>query len=267
MKRLVLLLLVLGLVGGLGWGATKIKWVSRETWTFEDQAKIKAEQERKKDEETVEKIKQITADDKGEYAVAVYRLGDGSGYGFNQNEVMPARSVIKVPVIAAALENGPVSASVSSLLLKMGKQSNNAAQEKMVKILGMKAINDGITDLGMKNTNYEVNNTTVGDVVQMWRNLYQKDYWEEMKKNLTDSIFEDRIAAGIPEGIILVHKVGTDTTVWNDSGVIIPKITNDKLQITKPFILVILNKDVDLAEAKVTVPEVTKLIWDYETNR
>ena len=258
MKKLLGILGGLVILGGLGWGATKIKWVSRETWIFEDQTKIKAEQERKKDEEMVEKLKQVTFDDKGEYAVAVYRLGDGSEYGFNQTEVMPARSEIKVPIIAAALENGPVTATVSSLLLKIGKQSNNAAQEKMVKMLGMRIINNEMADLGMKNTDYDANNTTAADVGQMWNNLYEKPYWEDLKGYLTDSIYEDRIALGVPEGITLVHKVGTDINVWNDSGV----ITN-----SKPFVLVILNKDVDLAEAKVTVPEVTKIVWDYESSR
>jgi hypothetical protein len=95
---------------------------------------------------------------------------------------------------------------------------------------------------------------TAKDTAKMFEYIYDKEFYT---KYLTDSIYEDRISLGVPGGVIVIHKVGTDTGVWADAGII------DGI---KPFVLVILNKGVKREEAVKFVPEITKMIWRYENS-
>jgi hypothetical protein len=54
--------------------------------------------------------------------------------------------------------------------------------------------------------------------------------------------------------------------VWSDSGILIDQDENTEEKIG-PIIVVILNKEVDLDEAGKAVPEITKLIWEFEKGR
>ena len=91
----------------------------------------------------------------------------------------------------------------------------------------------------------------------MWQKVYGEKN-EQILELLQDSIYEDRIPLGLPGGISFVHKVGTGDGVWADAGIVMAD---------KPFILVIMNEGVDMDEAKKTVPEIAKLIWDFEAAR
>ena len=61
------------------------------------------------------------------------------------------------------------------------------------------------------------------------------------------------------------HKVGTDIDVWADAGIIKCKIENVQCT-SKPFILVIMNEGVKRAEAGGIVPDIVRLIWQYENS-
>lgn len=250
----------------------------------------------------VQKIKDRLAQESGSYAVYVNRLSERSAYGFNETAKMPAMSTAKVPVMVAtyqAIEQGKlnlgdlysvteddvdnldeqsdpaatmaatpakkvVQMTVGQMLTAMGQRSDNAAAGVVIGVVGKANILKVMANLGMKDSVFDDNETTAQDVATMWTKLYQnKDlisqaHKDEMWNDLQDSIFEDRIAVGIPSTAKLVHKVGTDENVWIDSGII---------ESEKPFVLVILNTGVDLEAAKKAVPEVTKMIWEYESAR
>jgi beta-lactamase class A len=69
---------------------------------------------------------------------------------------------------------------------------------------------------------------------------------------LTGTIWEDRIPAGVPEGIRVSHKVGTEIGVLADAGIVFAP---------KPYVLVIMSKDVLEKEAKQALPEISRVIW------
>jgi hypothetical protein len=85
-----------------------------------------------------------------------------------------------------------------------------------------------------------------------------------MQDWLTDSIYEDRIPRGVPEGVKVVHKVGTDTGVWVDGGIIECKSGRVEECKTEPLVIVILNKNTKRSEAEKAVPQLVRIIWDLK---
>lgn len=259
MKRLFFLAVML-LVLVLGFW----KWyVGDEELLVVKMTETKAELRKRKDAEISLIIDQLTQNSQGRYAVMIQRLGSDGSYGFNSQEILPARSAIKVPIILTAIRIG-LEEKYEKLLLQMGLNSDNQAQASLEKILGKTEILRTLEIIGMTDTDLEENTTTADDLVKMWKYVYQD--WQKYEKYFTDSIYEDRITKGLPEKTKLIHKVGTDVEVWNDSGIVIPECAADGGQCAKPFILVILNDGVNREEAVVVVPAITKMVWDYENS-
>lgn len=205
-------------------------------------------------------VKEKLAAASGEYSLWVYRLTEGVGYGVNEAAVMPAASIMKVPIMVAvyrAADRGQIALTdeVKGLLEASGKRSDNDAPLVLTQRVGREFVEQVMEQLGMEGSSFAANTTTAADVARMWAALYAEGR-EELWANLTSSIFEERIPAGVPEGTRVVHKVGTAAAVWADAGIVFAP---------QPFVLVILNKGVKLEEAKQVVPEVTRLIWEYET--
>ena len=230
----------------------------------------------------------------GNWAVAVYRIDEKKGYGTGEAMVLPAASIMKVPILLAVMKkvengqlkmdseyvlreedkqsgSGPIefmdagtALSVRRLVEEMMKKSDNTAPVVLIRLVGRKEIEKEIEVLGMKNTNFGENTTTAYDAGLMWRKIYEmKD--EEMWTLLKDSIYEERIPAGVPREVEVLHKVGTDVNVWADAGIIQCSVLSAQCS-TKPFILVILNEGVDMDEAKKLVPDLSRTIWEYEAN-
>ena len=80
---------------------------------------------------------------------------------------------------------------------------------------------------------------------------------DEILAFITDTIWEDRIPAGVPKGIKVSHKIGTEIGAISDAGIVFG---------SKPFILVIMTEEANEIEAKKVLPEITKKIYEmYET--
>ena len=230
-------------------------------------------------------LKRLVSNLTGNYAILVYRLENQTWYGINEDMVMPAASIMKVPIMAAALDtlniedtyvlnnsdkqtgSGSIefmkegtAFTIKKLIIEMGQKSDNTATNVLVQKVGIEAVLKTISDWNLDKTDYNQNTTTANDVGKMWQEVYKKpDMWEYLE----DSIYEDRISLELPEDTRFVHKVGTDNNIWSDGGIIQCQVLSAKCQV-KPFILVILTKDVNRKEAEKVVPEITKIIWDYE---
>ena len=244
----------------------------------------------RKTDEIIGKVSQQTKNLRGTYGVYVYNLTGKYFYGFNENEIFTAASLIKLPVILTLYqeaEKGNVNletkytlrqedkrAGAGSLLGRpvgtvytyrklaelMGKQSDNTAFTALKRILGEKKIQVTIDDLGMSKTSLPRNETTPADIGLFFRRLYggsivTREHRDEILGFLTDTIYEDRIPAGVPEGTRVAHKIGTETGIFSDGGIVFAP---------RPFILVILSKSALEKEAKTALMEITKAVWEFE---
>jgi len=238
----------------------------------------------------LEEIKNLTKDLLGTYGVYVYRFEDGKEYGLHQNEIFPAASLMKLPVIltlyqeaeagkinleeeykllekdkrggAGILQSRPVGEvyTYRKLAELMGQYSDNTANNVLVKILGPEKIQKTIDSLGMKKTNFAKYETTPQDIGLFFRKLYEdgvvtSQHKEEILKFLTKTGFEDRIPAGIPKEVRVAHKIGTEIGVFSDAGIVFSQ---------KPFVLVIMSKEAKESEAKEALPKIAKAVWEWE---
>jgi len=244
----------------------------------------------KKTEEIREKIKALTAPLKGTYGVFVFNLTTKESYGLSQDEVFTAASLIKLPVILTLyqeVEEGSLSLETKYTLWQedkrsgsgslvgkpvgtvytyqklaelMGQQSDNTAFAALTRILGEKKIQTTIDSLGMSKTSFTRNETTPTDIGLFFRKLYggsviTREHRDEILEFLTNTIYEDRIPAGVPEGTRVAHKIGTELGVFSDSGVVFA---------SRPFVLVIMSKNALEKEAKTALVEITKAVWEFE---
>jgi len=237
-----------------------------------------------------EKVRDLT----GNYSVYVFRPEEGRGYGINENKIMPAMSFMKVPVMIESLlmiddgklklddkieirsedkkdtirsiDKKPVGSEVSvdELLKAAGIESDNTAAAILTRISSDEAIERLRGEMEMENTNFSEYETTALDTAMMWNFIFKNNF--EVIDYLTESIYEDRIPQGVPSDVTVVHKVGTGDGIWSDGGIVKCPVDSCQLSV-EPFILVIMSENVDMDEAKAAVPEITRMIWEYESKR
>ena len=224
-----------------------------ETVIIGNEAAVKKAFRQKKAEKIITEFKNNTSNLKGTYAFEVIDLSDEFKFGVNQDVVMRAASLIKLPLMLFV--SGRVD---DSKLEAMGKRSDNNVFTELVNKFGKTTIQDYIDSLGMKNTSLAENSTTPSEVGDIFLKLY-KDHNEKILGFMTDTIFEKWIKAGVPEGIKVSHKYGKEIGVVNDAGIIYSP---------NPFILVIMTQGVNEIEADRLIPELTKMIYlEYAKNQ
>lgn len=243
-----------------------------------------------KTEEIEKRIEERVKDLQGVYGVYVYNLTSRYQYGVNQDKVFPAASLIKLPLIltlyqeaeagkidleteyvlkaedkktgAGIIQYKPVGTKYTyrELTQLMGRYSDNTAFNVLRQVLGDKKIQATIDELGMIKTSLEENKTSPADIGLFFRKFYAqslltRNHRDEIIDYLTKTAYEDRIPAGVPEEIKVAHKIGNETNSFSDAGIVFGD---------KPFILVIFSKDVLEKEALEALPEITKIVWEFE---
>ncbi|HUS60050.1 MAG TPA: serine hydrolase [Nevskiaceae bacterium] len=238
----------------------------------------------------LEEIENLTKNLRGVYGVYVYRLNDGHEYGVYQEEIFPAASLMKLPVMLALYqetEEGNLTLETQYTLKEvdkrggagtlqgkkagsvytyrqlagfMGQYSDNTAFNVIVEILGAGRIQQTIDNLGMTKTSFEEFETSPKDVGLFFQKLYQSnivnhEHRDEILEFLTKTTFEDRIPAGVPENIRVAHKIGTELGNYSDAGIVFAD---------KPFVLVIITKNAREAEALEVLPQITQKVWEFE---
>ncbi len=225
---------------------------------------------------------------RSKYGVFYEEIESKNSFGINDKEVFTAASLIKMPVLitlyreaeigsinlgetyklqasdkrggAGALQYKPAGFEISyrKMAELMGKQSDNTAFWIITQKLGGEKIQNTISALGMKNTSYADSLTSPVEMGLLFRKLYLEKIVSEKSRDeilsfITDTIWEDRIPAGVPKGTVVAHKIGTEIGVISDAGIVFAP---------KPFILVIMTDGANEIEAKKALPEITKKIYE-----
>lgn len=294
-KLVVWVMVVTFIIGLIGWWKGRnddqsiLPWFKPVTETVVSTRSVSPTVSVRSHQAFVKQLQETVATQSGTYAIWVQHLRTNEGYGFNQDTEMEGASILKVPAILTVLgqiSEGKFSASDTATLLEadrspgsgplqfvaagtkltwqrilseMGKKSDNTGWRLTNRVIGRETISAYLSRLGATHSDYRDGyyTTTASDIVKIFQDVYAtpKSY-----EYLEDSIYEDRISAGVPAGVRVIHKVGTLPGVWEDAGIVLPEKVN------KAFIVVILNKDVAQEEAVVFVPELMKKIWKYESS-
>lgn len=253
----------------------------------------KAARKRVEESELFEKrLEEKIKDGSGTYGIFILRLGKDEEYGVNTEIPMPAASIMKLPVMISAmqeieagrmsfeteyiLENrdkrtgsgsigtNPVGTvyTMEKLLREMGIKSDNTAYAAVLRKIGQETVQNNISKWGLDKTSIQENLISPREAGKLWKMMFEEtilsaESREKMWSFLRDSIYEDRIAKGLPEDTDLVHKVGTDEGVWSDCGIVLGE---------RPYVIVIMTSKTPREEAAAMVPELSRMIWEFENS-
>ena len=111
----------------------------------------------------------------------------------------------------------------------------------------------------MNHTDFDNSVTTPYDVSVIFYKLSNSGIISDSSKeklfnSLVDTDYENLIPAGIPNSVRIVHKYGADDGELNDAGIIYT---------TKPYILVIMSKNINVDEAQTEIPKISKIVYDW----
>lgn len=237
--------------------------------------------------ELEEMVFEIIGEEKQNWAIWVEDLEDGFSWGFQEKEIFPAASLIKLPTIttlyqqiesgeyaleqeltltkedirggAGSLNNQPLESKITleQLAHLSLNQSDNTAFNMIRKLLTDQAISRNTFSLGLINTSLEENVTTAQDIALFFKLLYKKElfaqeYTDKFINHLTNTAFENQIPKGVP--VKVAHKVGIEIDSLADAGLLlIPE--------KEPIILVFLTKDLNQSKTEQTMQELAQEIY------
>jgi len=230
----------------------------------------------------------LLAGQEDQWAIWVEELEGEFVWTYQENEVFTAASLIKLPTVATLyrqveigeldldqevalqesdfrggagnLANSSIGTKVSlrKLAFLSLNHSDNTAFTVLRRVLGDEIIKQTTFEWGMKKTSLENNLTSAADMALFFRKLYKGELLNEQNKKeflggLTKTIFETRIPQGVPEGIKVAHKIGNETGVVADAGIVfVPD---------SPLLLVFLSKNVSSEEGEKMIVDLTQKIY------
>ncbi|OGG04017.1 hypothetical protein A2W14_00800 [Candidatus Gottesmanbacteria bacterium RBG_16_37_8] len=237
-------------------------------------------------EEIKSKIEKELAQAEGTYSIYFYDLTTGDNFGINDNMMLMAASVNKIPILAASYyfagkgvidldkiivpqtkdiqdygtgsiryDKPGTAYSIRTLArLMMEKSDNTAAYLLASVIVGLDEVQKLVTDWGMLQTDMKENKTSVKDISKVLKKMYQGEITSpelsrEMLDFMDDSDYEDRIPKGVPSTITVYHKTGDEVRTIHDAGIIVLP--------DRPYYLGIMTTDV--ADAEVTKSKMARI--------
>jgi len=260
----------------------KISFFGEETYVIEGEA---TSEEVKRAENIISDFRGKTKDLSGVYGFYSIDLVSGFSFGYAETDTFQAASLMKLPVIARMYleeesgnldletayvlkdedkisgsgslqyKNAGYELTYRELTEQMGQQSDNTAFRIAQDLLSTRKIKETISDVGMNNTSFDNNETTPKDIGIFFQKLWNEEIVSKKNKDemltfLTDTIYEDHLAAGINEAV--AHKYGREVHVVNDAGIAMGD---------KPMVIVIMTDGVVESEADEIFPELARLIY------
>lgn len=247
----------------------------------------------KTEKELLDKISDTTQKSKGTFSVYLYDLKTKKGSGVNENMVISAASINKLLILASLYnlagkgeidlekiiilqkediqdygtgsirydEPGTPYSLKTLARLMIQKSDNTAAYLLANQVLDMNKIQNYGESLGLVQTSMTDNKTSVKDMSILLTKIYEGDITTksltlEMLGFMTNSDFEDRIPAGLPEGTKIYHKTGDDIGKIHDVGIVEPP--------NRTYYLGVMTTDItDEVQTKKTIAEIASFVYVY----
>jgi beta-lactamase class A len=132
------------------------------------------------------------------------------------------------------------------------QESDNTAWVMLERRLGFDEIAAELDRMGADGTNYYSRVTTPRDVLLMLRSIADPRFTTpklsgEMLDDMTDTSFEDRIPAALPEDVRVAHKIGSYGDTFGDAGIVFYKDEKGK---EKSYFIVVIAKGATEEEAR-----------------
>jgi len=249
---------------------------------------------KKRDPEALKQaVISIVGDFSDNYSVLVKDYNSNLIVAIDDTIIYEAASVNKVPILAALyhkIQNGEVNPdrvitmqqadiqkygtgsmrydppgttySIKTMARLMIKQSDNTAAYIIANhIVGLKTIQNLIEGWGLTQTDMIKNNTSNKDMAILFEKLLNgrivnPALTDELRSLLSDSDFENRLPALLPEEATVYHKIGTEVGVLHDVGVV---ATSQKTY----YIGVMIGDVTDEKKAEEMIANISKAVYDF----
>ncbi len=243
---------------------------------------------------------------KGTVGIVIKDLDTGREIAFNKNTLMPSASLVKIPIMLScfyAAQDGKIGLkdivslksservagskvlgnmpsgsrfTVEELFDPMITQSDNAAANALIDVLGFDTLNGYFKKMGLRNTNIarhmmdfkereegEENYTSTADMAYLLEKLYRKQFLNREVSDRCLSLLggqkiNDRIPRKLPrDGVFVAHKTGLERHVCHDVGIVYTQTGNF-------LICVLVKHDSKLARpAKKFISNIALLTYNY----
>jgi len=238
-------------------------------------------------------IQSILQGKQGNYSVLIVNYSTGERVAVNETSIYTAASVIKIPTLAVLYhtansdeidldktitiqekdiqnygtgiiqyEDPPITYSLKTLARLLMEKSDNTAQSVLAfNVLGSRSIQNQIEDWGLTQTNILDNETSNKDMELLLQLMYNGNIaspslTEEMIGLMDNSDFEDRIPLLLPQNTKVYHKIGNETRIIHDVGI----VESQKAI----YYIGILSSDIGSDEEAInTIAQISKLTFDY----
>ena len=210
----------------------------------------------------------------GQYGIYAFDLSSNKEMGINEKQKLTAASVAKLPLLIAyyqAVDKGRIDPETvyvleekDRLVYGSGSLQNSPAGAKfsyqeVAELTANQSDNMGAQLLQkfLKTTMPE--KMTPEEAGKLWVELYQNKLIsdgskEKLFNSLTNTVSEDRIPAGVPEGVRVVHKFGSEAGVVNDCGIVEAK---------NPYVICVLSTEVNDGEAQELLVKISRVVWEW----
>jgi beta-lactamase class A len=231
----------------------------------------------------------------GKYGIHYIDLANDYEFGINDTDVYIAASTVKVPLnyyvfkkIAAGevdpkktiayieddfeggtgiLQNKKLtgkSFSIKYLLELSITHSDNIATNMLLRYFGRKNLKDYMRSIGGTVVDDKKNVSCPKDMALYMKAVYEfcnnnGELGKELKNNLCNTVYNDRLPKLLPKDVQVAHKVGNQIEAVHDVGIIYAD---------KPYVLTVMSKGViSDEEANNTIAQISKMVYDAVKDR
>lgn len=236
-------------------------------------------------------LEAMIAEEGGDWGIFIKRVEGQEELKLGENTVMTAASVIKLSVLVVYyqwVDQGKIDPDEEYVLTEadrweygtgsmqyqpagtkytykevarlVANQSDNMGAEVLIKKLGGYAkVQQLVNQLGLTKTNLKENEITAAEAGGLFLQLAQGKLLtpasrEELFDNLTQTVNEDRLPAGTPNNVRVIHKFGSEAGVVNDCGIV---------EATNPYVICVLTTNVNAGEAESVLPQISEVVWSW----
>jgi beta-lactamase class A len=244
-----------------------------------------------------DKLEKVAASRPGVYGVVVYDPSSGKSVTINADRTFVAASLGKLPALMTlyrAVARGEVNLNDEISILPSDveaygtgvlykypigytmtlrecashliKESDNTAWNMFTRYLGSENIQAELHRIGADSTSYwHPNITTPSDVMLMLKKVSDPDYTSpdlsaEMLDLMTNTNFEDRLPAPLPEGTRIAHKIGSYGSTFSDAGVVFPGGSHD---VRDAYFIVVMADGISEGAARDAIQEMSLITYQF----
>ncbi|HVZ12122.1 MAG TPA: serine hydrolase [Patescibacteria group bacterium] len=238
-------------------------------------------------------LENILKKEPGSYSVYYKDLKTGTEFGIDEDKVLTAASINKLPIVAYLYNqasNGKInpeetviiqkediqdygtgsiryggegqSYSLKALAKLSLEQSDNTAAHVLGVRLDTDSIQKYVDGFGFVSTNMINNTTTAAETGKLLEAIYTRkvaneSLTRELLDFMRDTDIEDRIPRDLPKNVIVYHKTGDGIGFIHDAGIVVPPAGGGD-----PFVLAVLTSDIkDEDGAKQTIGKIAAYLY------